>query len=586
MIFRFVYGVAKCNKPMRRLWISSMEDAAIKAGFADLGDGRDYDALYASALCRAKADWIIGINATRLFSCLYHKTLNVGRVQTPTLKMLVDRGEAISHFKKEKYYHVRLDLSGAEAASERISDKPGADTLKAACEAETAVCVSLTKEKKTAAPPKLFDLTSLQREANKIYGYTAKQTLDLAQTLYEKRLLTYPRTDSAFLTDDMGDTAAKTVTMLSGKLPFMEGAEFTPDVSRTLDSSKVSDHHAIIPTMELAKTDPAALPESERNILTLAGARLIFAAAEPHIFEAVTAVFSCAGTEFTARGKTVLAGGWKELERRYRATLKGKPDPEDMEEENTLPELSEGQSFEHPTAKVTEHFTTPPKPHNEATLLSAMERAGNGDTDPDAERRGLGTPATRAAVIEKLVKSGFAERKGKQLIPTQNGAALVSVLPDMLTSPQLTAEWENNLTQIAKGAADAGEFMQRIEAMARELVKENATADKSKAAFTGGEEKPSIGKCPRCGCPVREGKKNYYCSNRDCTFTMWKNDRFFEERKVTFTPKIAAALLKSGKANVKGLYSPKTGKTYDGTVVLADTGGKYVNYKIEIPKKK
>ena len=586
LIFRFVYDVAKCNKPMRRLWISSMEDSAIKAGFADLGDGRDYDALYASALCRAKADWIIGINATRLFSCLYNKTLNVGRVQTPTLKMLVDRGEAISHFKKEKYYHVRLDLSGAEAASERISDKPGADTLKAACEAETAVCVSLTKEKKTAAPPKLFDLTSLQREANKIYGYTAKQTLDLAQTLYEKRLLTYPRTDSAFLTDDMEDTAAKTVTMLSGKLPFMEGAEFTPDVSRTLDSSKVSDHHAIIPTMELAKTDPAALPESERNILTLAGARLIFAAAEPHIFEAVTAVFSCADTEFTARGKAVLAGGWKDLERRYRATLKGKPDPEDMEEENTLPELSERQTFTSPTAKVTEHFTTPPKPHNEATLLSAMERAGNGDTDPDAERRGLGTPATRAAVIEKLVKSGFAERKGKQLIPTPNGNALISILPDMLTSPMLTAEWENNLTQIAKGAADAGDFMQRIEAMARELVKENTTADKSKAVFTGGEEKPSIGKCPRCGSPVHEGKKNFYCSNRDCAFTMWKNDRFFEERKVTFTPKIAAALLKSGKANVKGLYSPKTGKTYDGTVVLADTGGKYVNYKIEIPKKK
>ena len=586
LIFRFVYDVSQCNKPMRRLWISSMEDAAIKAGFADLKDGRDYDALYASALCRAKADWIIGINATRLFSCLYDKTLNVGRVQTPTLKMLVDRGEAISHFKKEKYYHVRLDLSGAEAASERISDKAGADTLKAACEVETAVCVSLTKEKKTAAPPKLFDLTSLQREANKIYGYTAKQTLDLAQTLYEKRLLTYPRTDSAFLTDDMGDTAAKTVAMLSEKLPFMEGAEFTPDVSRTLDSSKVSDHHAIIPTMELAKTDPAALPESERNILTLAGTRLIFAAAAPHIFEAVTAVFSCADTEFTARGKTVLAGGWKDLERRYRATLKGKPDPEDTEEENTLPELAEGQTFTNPTTKVTEHFTTPPKPHNEATLLSAMERAGNEDTDPDAERRGLGTPATRAAVIEKLVKSGFAERKGKQLIPTQNGAALVSVLPDMLTSPQLTAEWENNLTQIAKGAADAGDFMQRIEAMARELVKENATADKDKVAFTGGEEKPSIGKCPRCGSPVHEGRKNFYCSNRDCAFTMWKNDRFFEERKVTFTPKIAAALLKSGKINVKGLYSPKTGKTYDGTVVLADTGGKYVNYKIEIPKKK
>ena len=588
LIFRFVYEMAGCKKPMRRLWISSMEDSAIKEGFSRLKNGEEYDALFASALCRAKADWLIGINATRLFSVLYNHTLNVGRVQTPTLKMLVDRDAAITTFKKEKYYHVRLALSGAEAASEKLSDRSEADRLKAACEALRAVCTSLVKEKKTAAPPKLFDLTSLQREANRLFGYTAKQTLDLAQALYEKRLLTYPRTDSVFLTDDMGDTAAGIIKLLYRKFSFMAGKDFTPELGKVLNSKKVSDHHAIIPTMELAKTDLAALPESERNILTLAGARLIFAAAEPHIFEAVTAVFSCADTEFTARGKTVLAGGWKDLERRYRATLKGKPDPEDADSdgENTLPELSEGQSFESPTAKVTEHFTTPPKPHNEATLLSAMERAGNEDTDPDAERRGLGTPATRAAVIEKLVKSGFAERKGKQLIPTQNGAALVSVLPDMLTSPQLTAEWENNLTQIAKGAADAGDFMQRIEAMARELVKENATADKDKVAFTGGEEKPSIGKCPRCGSPVHEGRKNFYCSNRDCAFTMWKNDRFFEERKVTFTPKIAAALLKSGKINVKGLYSPKTGKTYDGTVVLADTGGKYVNYKIEIPKKK
>lgn len=588
LIFRFVYNVAGCDKPMRRLWISSMEDSAIKAGFSDLKNGRDYDALYASALCRTKADWIIGINATRLFSCLYDKTLNVGRVQTPTLKMLTDRGAAITGFQKEKYYHVRLDLSGAEAASERISEKKTADGLKAACEAETAVCASLTKEKKTASPPKLFDLTSLQREANKLYGYTAKQTLDLAQTLYEKRLLTYPRTDSNYLTDDMGDTAAKTVSLLSGKLPFMEGAEFTPDISRVLDSKKVSDHHAIIPTMELAKTDIATLPESERNILTLAGARLLFAAAEPHIFEAVTAVFSCAGTEFTAHGKTVLAGGWKDLERRFRATLKGKPDPEDTEGdgETTLPELTEGQTFINPSAKVTEHFTTPPKPHSEASLLAAMERAGNADTDPDAERRGLGTPATRAAVIEKLVKSGFVERKGKQLIPTENGNALISILPDPLTSPQLTAEWENNLTQIAKGAASAGDFMAGIEAMARELVTANTAADKSKAHFTDKDEKPSLGKCPRCGSPVREGKKNFYCSNRECAFTMWKNDRFFEERKTAFTAKIAAALLKSGKANVKGLYSPKTGKTYDGTVVLADTGGKYVNYKIEIQKKK
>ena len=586
LIFRFVYHQAGCKKPMRRLWISSMEESAIKAGFENLKDGRDYDALFASALCRAKADWIIGINATRLFSCLYNRTLNVGRVQTPTLKMLVDRDAAITDFKKEKYYHVRLDLSGAEAASGKICAAEEAKELKAACEASRAVCTSLVREKKTAAPPKLFDLTSLQREANRIFGYTAKQTLDLAQALYEKKLLTYPRTDSNYLTDDMEETAAKVIALLCGTLPFMAGMGFSPEIARVLNSKKVSDHHAIIPTMELAKTDLAALPESERNILTLAGARLLFTTAAPHSFEMVTAVFSCAGADFTARGKTVLAGGWKDLERRYRATLKDKPEADDEDNaDGTLPELAEGQSFSNPAAKVTEHDTTPPKPHNEASLLSAMERAGNEDTDPDAERKGLGTPATRAAVIEKLVSSGFVERKGKQLIPTKDGNNLVCILPDNLTSPKLTAEWENNLTQIAKGAADPDEFLSGIEAMARELVKSYPfLSDNDKERFK--TEKPEIGKCPSCGSPVHEGKKNYYCSNRDCSFVMWKNDRFFEERKVTFSPKIAAALLKSGKVKVKGLYSPKTGKTYDGTVVLADTGGKYVNYKIELPKKK
>mgnify|MGYP000668256225 CR=1 FL=1 len=433
--------------------------------------------------------------------------MNVGRVQTPTLKMLTDRDAAISHFQKEKYYHVRLDLSGADAASERISDKAEADALKGACEAGKAVCVSLTREKKTAAPPKLFDLTSLQRETNRIFGYTAKQTLDLAQALYEKRLLTYPRTDSSFLTDDMGGTAADIIALLCEKAPLYGGRGLHAG-----DCKGIRQQESIRPPRNhshygVAKADPDALPESEKNILTLAGARLLFATAEPHIYEAVTAVFSCAGTDFTARGKTVLAEGWKELERRYRATLKDKPEAEDGENEGvTLPELSEGQNFPNPAAKVTEHTTTPPKPHSEASLLSAMERAGNGDTDPDAERRGLGTPATRAAVIEKLVKGGFAERKGKQLIPTQNGAALISVLPDMLTSPQLTAEWENNLTQIAKGAADPGEFLSGIEAMARELVQTHAAAlDGKKDLFR--EEKPSVGKCPRCGSPVHEGKK-------------------------------------------------------------------------------
>ena len=563
-----------------------MENEAIRSGFDNLKDGREYDALYHSALCRAKADWLIGINATRLFSCLYGKTLNVGRVQTPTLKMLVDRDAAITNFKKETYYHVRLMLPGAEAASAKICAADEAGKLKAACEASAAVCTSLVKEKKTIAPPKLFDLTSLQREANRIYGYTAKQTLDLAQALYEKKLLTYPRTDSAFLTDDMGETATGIIKVLCEKLSFMEGADFSPEIAKVLNSKKVSDHHAIIPTMELAKADLTALPESERNILTLAGARLLMATAEPHVYEAVTAVFSCADHEFTAKGKAVIAAGWKEIERLYRATLKKKPDSDD---ENELvldvPDFSEGQTFENPAAKVTEHATTPPKPHNEASLLSAMERAGNEDTDPDAERRGLGTPATRAAVIEKLVKGGFVERKGKQLFPTKDGTNLVCVLPDSLTSPQLTAAWENNLTQIAKGNADPAAFMQGIEAMAQGLVKTYASVlgEKQELFKT---EKTEIGKCPRCKSPVYEGKKNYYCSNKECGFTMWKNDRFFEERKTVFTRSIAAALLKSGKVKVKKLYSPKTGKTYDGTVLLADTGGKYVNYKVTISKNK
>ena len=366
LIFRFVYEMAGCKKPMRRLWISSMEDSAIKEGFSRLKNGEEYDALFASALCRAKADWLIGINATRLFSVLYNHTLNVGRVQTPTLKMLVDRDAAIMNFKKEKYYHVCLMLSGAEAASAKIRAADEASELKAACEASAAVCTSLTREKKTVAPPKLFDLTSLQREANRIYGYTAKQTLDLAQTLYEKKLLTYPRTDSNYLTDDMGDTAASIVSLLCGKLPFMASAAYEQSISRVLNSKKVSDHHAIIPTMEIAKTDLTTLPESERNILILTGARLLMATAEPHVYEAVTAVFSCADHEFTARGKTVIAAGWKNIERLYRATLKKKPDSDD---ENELvldvPDFTEGQTFENPAAKVTEHETTPPKPHND-----------------------------------------------------------------------------------------------------------------------------------------------------------------------------------------------------------------------------
>ncbi len=582
LIFRTVYHLAGCTKPIKRLWISSMEDSAIREGFANLKPGRDYDPLHQSALCRAKADWLIGINATRLFSVLYHKTLTVGRVQTPTLKMLVDRDAKITGFQKEKYHIVHIAGGGVEATSDRFPDPAEAERIKTACVGAQAVCASIQREKKTEQPPKLYDLTTLQREANRLFGFTAKQTLDYAQTLYEKRLLTYPRTDSRFLTDDMEQTAAGIVADLVPMLVFMEGAVFSPEIRRVLNSAKVSDHHAIIPTAEFVKQGFSGLADSERKLLSLVCCKLLCAVAPAHEYEAVTAVFTCAGQEFTAKGKTILAAGWKDIDRRFRASLKTDAD-EDGEAVAELPAITEGQIFEDVAASVTEHFTSPPKPYTEDTLLSAMERAGAEDMPDDAERKGLGTPATRAAILEKLVQTGFIQRKGKQLLPTQDGINLAAVLPEALTSPALTAEWESRLTEIAKGEADPDEFMAGIEAQARDLVKTYScvSEDKQKLFQT---ERVAIGTCPRCGETVYEGKKNYYCGNRACQFVMWKNDRFFEERKKAFTPKIAAALLKHGKVKIKGLFSPKTGKTYDGTVLLADTGGKYVNFRMEWKK--
>ena len=578
LIFRFVYQMAGCTKPVKRLWVSSMEDAAIREGFANLCPDSDYDALYQSALCRAKADWLVGINATRLFSVLYHKTLTVGRVQTPTLKMLVDRDAKILRFQKEKYYTVGIQSGSLKAGSGRIASMDEADTLRKACAGASAICSSVKREKKAEQPPKLYDLTTLQREANRLFGFTAKQTLDYAQQLYEKKLLTYPRTDSQYLTEDMGQTAQHLVSDLLGLLPFAQGLALTAEVGRILNSKKVSDHHAIIPTSEFVKQGFTGLAESECKLMSLVCAKLLCAIAAPHEYETVTAVFSCAGNEFTAKGKTVLVPGWKEIDQRFRSTMKADGE-EEAESLNTLPELAEGQSF-RVTSTVSEHFTSLPKAYTEDTLLSAMERAGAEDMPEDAERKGLGTPATRAAILEKLVQMGFVQRKGKQLVPTKDGINLAVVLPESLTSPALTAEWENRLSEIAKGKADPDEFMAEIETQVRQLVKTYSciSADKQNLFQS---ERVIIGKCPRCGENVYEGKKNFYCGNRGCQFVMWKNDRFFEQRKKAFTPKIAAALLKNGKAKVKGLYSEKTGKTYDATVLLADTGGKYVNYRVE-----
>lgn len=580
LIFRFVYQMSGCKKPFTRLWISSMEESAIKAGFASLQDGHEYDPLFYSALCRAKADWLIGINATRLFSTLYGKTLNVGRVQTPTLAMLTERSAKISGFVKEKYYIVRLDLDTGggmiAAQGEHIKSIGDAKAMQTACHGRQAVCVSLTKEQKTVSPPKLFDLTALQREANRLFGYTAQQTLNAAQKLYEAKLLTYPRTDSRYLTSDM---AAGLPALVETAAAFIGTGASVVNTGQVINNAKVSDHHAIIPTAELGKADVSKLPEAERHLLSLVSIRLVCAVGEKHVYEAVTAAFDCNGHDFTAKGKTTIADGWKTVDAHFRNALK-LTDEDGGNDGGALPPISEGQTFENAAATVTEHYTQPPKPFTEDTLLAAMETAGAGDVSDEAERRGLGTPATRAAVIEKLVSGGFVARKGKQLIPTPDGENLIKLLPAALKSPALTAKWENALTLIAKGETRPDGFMRGIEDMARSLVTENAApTEEYKSLFAARE---AVGLCPRCGGNVLESKKNFHCENRDCQFVMWKTDRFFTSRKKELTKATAAELLKTGKATVKGMYSEKKAKTFDAVVLLADTGGKYVNYRFEI----
>ena len=583
LIFRLVYEMAECRKPVLRLWISSMEDSAIREGISDLRPSADYEALYQSALCRQKADWLVGINATRLFSVLYHRTLNVGRVQTPTLAMLAERDAKITLFHKEKYHLLRLTLDGVEAVSEKFTDPAEAKQAAAMCKGAAVTCTSVTKEQKKEQPPKLYDLTTLQREANRLFGYTAKQTLDYTQSLYEKKLLTYPRTDSRYLTSDMAETASCVIHLAAKLPPFDKISNFYPLVEAMVSDKDVSDHHAIIPTLELEKADVPALPVGERNILLLVCCKLLCAAAEPFVYEAVTATFDCGGHTFTAKGKQVLSQGWRAIQEVFRSSLKEKPENEDAE--GVLPALTEGQVFEPVSASVTEHFTSPPKPYTEDTLLSAMENAGKEDMPDEAERKGLGTPATRAAIIEKLVSGGFVERKGKNLIPTKAGINLVTVLPELLTSPKLTADWEQQLNEVAKGQASPEDFMDGIEAMAAELVRKYShISEDGQKLFQ--PEKETVGLCPRCGKPVYEGKKNFACSDRACQFVMWKNDRFWTSRRKEMTRKMAADLLKKGRTSVKGMWSEKKGSTYDAVVILEDTGGKYVNFKLEFPKRK
>ena len=583
LIFRLVYGMTGCTKPVERLWISSMEDSAIREGFKELRPGSEYDALYHSALCRQKADWLVGINATRLFSVLYHRTLNVGRVQTPTLAMLVERDGKISTFKKEKFHHVKLDLNGTEVLSQRFQYLSQAQSALVNCSESEVVCTSVTKEQKKENPPKLYDLTTLQREANRIFGYTAKQTLEYAQSLYEKKLLTYPRTDSRYLTADMEETATVLVHLAAKLPPFDACSNFYPLVSLTISDKDVTDHHAIIPTMEIEKANLKILPVGERNLLLLVCCKLLCAVANPHIYDVITATFECGGYDFTVKGKRDFVEGWQEIHRIFRSSLKEQPD--DDAPTRDFPDFTEGQTFHDVKVTICERFTAPPKPYTEDTLLSAMETAGKEDMPDDAERKGLGTPATRAAIIEKLVAAGFVERKGKSLIPTKDGINLVTVLPEPLTSPMLTAEWEQQLTAIARGEADPDTFTDGICDMVRELVRKyTGISEEGQKLFAPDRE--IIGCCPRCGKPVYEGKKNFACSDRACSFVLWKQDRFWTSRKKELTKKMAADLLKRGRTAVKGMWSEKKGDTYDATVVLDDTGGKFVKFKMEFPKKR
>lgn len=589
LIFRLVYEYAGCNKPMERLWISSMEDAAIREGFDHLRPGSDYDKLYDAAVCRAGADWLIGINATRLFSVLYGVTLNVGRVMSPTLALLVQRESDIESFISKPFYVPEITCGGFTASGEKMTERSEAEKICMDCDHNSAFVRSVEKQVKTIQPPRLYDLTTLQRECNRIYGYTAQQTLDYVQSLYEKKLATYPRTDSQYLTKDMQATAASLILWLRDNMPFGKGCAGEPDIDRVTDDSKVTDHHAIIPTVEIARIDLSELPSGERDVITLLAVRLLCATTQANRFEAVTAMLDCQGYTFTARGKTILQSGWKEVERIHRMSIRQSETEHRENEDAALPVLKEGQTFEAVSASLREGKTSPPKHYTEDTLLSAMETAGAEDMPDDAERKGLGTPATRAATLEKLVSAGFVQRKKKQLIPTEKGRNLIAVLPDNIKSPILTAEWESMLKQVEHGELSATSFMDQIADMSQTLVKEHTAPEERFADLfpsSRGTAHEAVGVCPRCGAPVYEGKKGFFCDNRECSFALWKDNRFFSSKKKSITKSVAAALLKEGRISMSGLYSEKTGKTYDAEVILDDTGGKYVNFKLEFPVKK
>lgn len=564
-IFRRVYALAGSKLPIKRLWISSMEDAAIQQGFENLKDGAVYDNLFAASECRAKADWLIGMNGTRAFTKKYGRKQTIGRVQTPTLAMLAERQTKIQNFVKEPYYKVELSGAGVVAASEQMVQEQDADAMQAACDGQCAVVGSIERKRVEKKPPKLYDLTTLQREANRYYSLTASQTLQALQELYEEKLVTYPRTDSQFVTEDMRKTVESLVLALDGQ---------TVDVSCVINNNKVTDHHAILPTMQGAKCNKEKLSETKQMILSLVIWNLVQAVQPPLIYEDVLVTVCCQGRNFTAKYKEVLQLGY---------TAKPVPlvEPEKNKDASLPNDLEQGMVIPVVRAEKKQGFTSPPKIYTEDTLLSAMETAGNKEFEKDTEKKGLGTPATRAAILEKLVSSGYVQRKGKQMIPTEDGVATIRNIPDYLKSASMTAEWENDLLRMERGEIKPHDFMRGIHGLLDKMLADLRQIPTVAAAPH--HNKVSVGSCPVCGNPVHESKLRFCCADRSCKFALWKESRYLANMRKTLDKKMAVDLLKKGRTHVKDFYSAKKDKTFAADLVMRVEDGR-AQYSLEFPK--
>ena len=593
LIFRLVYHQCGCRKPVSRLWISSMEDAAIRAGFANLKPSTEYDSLYKAALCRERADWLVGINATRLFSCLHGVTLNVGRVMTPTLAMTVEREAVIASFRPEPFYMVLLKMEDCMASSERFKDKSQAEELLAECRKSSQAVVQKSEcKEKSERPPALYDLTTLQRDANRLLGYSAQQTLDYTQALYEKKLVTYPRTDSRYLTEDMAAGLPGLVMDTAAAFGF-RGA-IPVHAKQVINNKKVSDHHAILPTQSVAGADLSSLPAGEASILRLIVTRLLAAVGEPYRYAETTVQFECAGQTFTAKGRTVLDEGWKAVERAVFGDIAEKVE----ENLDVLTEAQDKKTLPIMDAQLKEGRTAPPKHFTEDTLLAAMESAGaetkvncpNGAREgglgrmpEEAERRGIGTPATRAATIEKLVQKGFLAREGggkaKHLIPSEKGRTLIAAMPEQLKSPAMTAEWEKKLAEMERNNYTPEQFMEEIESMMKSLVNQYANTLNAPAKAANGV--PVVGTCPHCGSEVAEREKGFFCASRECRFVIWKDNAFFNRLGKRPTRQVVDKLLRDGRARLKDCKSQRTGKTYNASVLMTTEADGRAKFSLE-----